>query len=73
LRTVTRCGVWAAILAATFVPLAVVRNGEHFGTVTAVTALLLSASLLAIASAALFHFEMRTVVCSYAVRPRDHD
>jgi Na+/melibiose symporter-like transporter len=54
--------VGATILAASFVPLAVVPNGERFGTVTAVTALLLSASLLAIASAALFPFEMRTVV-----------
>ncbi len=54
--------VGAMILAASFVPLAVVPNGERFGIAAAVTALLLSASLLAIASAALFPFEMRTVV-----------
>jgi Na+/melibiose symporter-like transporter len=54
--------VGAIILAASFVPLAVVPNGERFGTVAAVAALLLSASLLATASAALFPFEMRTVV-----------
>ncbi|CAM4177259.1 Multidrug resistance protein MdtH [Mycobacterium basiliense] len=54
--------VGATILAASFVPLAVVPNGERFGTVAGITALLLSASLLAVASAALFPFEMRTVV-----------
>jgi hypothetical protein len=54
--------VGAMILAASFVPLAVIPNGERFGTVTAVAASLLSASLLATASAALFPFEMRTVV-----------
>jgi len=54
--------VGAMILAASFVPLAAVPSGERFGTVAAVTALLLSAGLLAIASAALFPFEMRNVV-----------
>jgi len=54
--------VGAMILAVSFVPLAVIPNGGRFGTATAVTALLLSASLLAVASAALFPFEMRTVV-----------
>lgn len=54
--------VGAGILAASFVPLAVVPDVERFGTAAAVMALLLSASLLAIASAALFPFEMRTVV-----------
>ncbi|OSC39611.1 MDR family MFS transporter [Mycobacterium decipiens] len=54
--------VGAMTLAASFVPLAVVPNGQRFGTAAAVTALLVSAGLLAIASAALFPFEMRTVV-----------
>ncbi|QUR69947.1 MDR family MFS transporter [Mycobacterium spongiae] len=54
--------VGATILAASFVPLAIVPNGLRFGTVAAIAALLLAASLLAIASAALFPFEMRTVV-----------
>jgi hypothetical protein len=51
-----------AILAASFVPPVVVPDGERLGTGAGVTALLLSASLLAIASAALFPFQMRTVV-----------
>jgi hypothetical protein len=40
----------------------VVPDGERLGTGAGVTALLPSASLLAIASAALFPFQMRTVV-----------
>ncbi|MCV7197876.1 MFS transporter [Mycobacterium angelicum] len=52
----------AMILAAAFVPLLIVPDGQRFGTWAGVVALLLSASLLAIASAALFPFEMRTVV-----------
>ncbi|BBX60432.1 hypothetical protein MSHO_57770 [Mycobacterium shottsii] len=52
----------AAILAMAFVPLAMVPNAQRFGTGAAVAALLVSASLLAVASAALFPFEMRTVV-----------
>ncbi len=54
--------VGAAILAMAFVPLAMVPNAQRFGTGAAVAALLVSASLLAVASAALFPFEMRTVV-----------
>jgi MFS family permease len=54
--------VGAMVLAVSFLPLAVIPNGERFGTAAAVVALLLTASLLAIASAALFPFEMRTVV-----------
>lgn len=54
--------VGATILASSFVPLLVVPNGQRYGTAAGVAALLLSASLLAIASAALFPFEMRTVV-----------
>jgi len=52
----------AMILAVSFVPLLLVPDGQRFGAWAGVAALLLSASLLAIASAALFPFEMRTVV-----------
>ncbi|KAA1244761.1 MFS transporter [Mycobacterium simiae] len=54
--------VGLAILAASFVPLAVVPDGQRLGTATAVGALLISAALLAIGSAAVFPFEMDTVV-----------
>lgn len=54
--------VGAIILTSSFVPLLVVPDGQRYGTAAGVAALLLSASLLAIASAALFPFEMRTVV-----------
>ncbi|SOJ57259.1 Multidrug resistance protein MdtH [Mycobacterium simulans] len=54
--------VGATILAASFVPLALVPNGERFGTHAGVAVLLASAAMLAIASAALFPFEMRAVV-----------
>lgn len=49
------------ILAASFLPLVVAPSGERLGT-AAVTALLLSAGPLAIGSATLLPFEMRTVV-----------
>lgn len=51
-----------AILAASFVPLLVIPDGQRFGTPAAVGALLISAALLAIGSAAIFPFEMDTVV-----------
>lgn len=54
--------VGALILALAFVPLLVVPNGARFGTGVGVAALLLSAGLVALASAALFPFEMGTVV-----------
>ncbi|GAB3008298.1 MDR family MFS transporter [Mycobacterium bourgelatii] len=54
--------VGAMILVASFVPLLLVPNGQRLGNTAAITALLLSAGLLAVASAALFPFEMRTVV-----------
>lgn len=53
--------VGATIAAASFLPLVLVPD-RRFGTAAAVAALLLTAGLLAIASAALFPFEMRTVV-----------
>jgi MFS family permease len=50
------------ILAASFVPLIVVPDAQRLGSHTAVGALLLSVSLLAIGSAAVFPLEMDTVV-----------
>ncbi|CDP89940.1 major facilitator superfamily transporter [Mycolicibacterium farcinogenes] len=50
------------VLAAAFVPLAVVPDGDRFGTAAAVAALLVSSALLALGSAAVFPFEMDTVV-----------
>lgn len=54
--------VGAGVMAVAFLPLAVVPNGERLGTAGGVAAFLLSAGLVSIASAALFPFEMRTVV-----------
>lgn len=54
--------VGAVILTAAFLPLLAIPNAARFGTAAGVVALLLSAALVAIASAALFPFEMRTVV-----------
>jgi hypothetical protein len=50
------------ILACAFVPLTVVPDTERFGLVPAVGALLVSAGMLAVGSAAVFPFEMDTVV-----------
>ncbi|MCC3316752.1 MULTISPECIES: MFS transporter [Nocardia] len=54
--------VGLSILAIAFVPLVLVPGPQHFGTVTAVVVLLLSAAVLAIGTAAVFPFEMDTVV-----------
>ncbi|KEP41958.1 MFS transporter [Mycobacterium kansasii] len=54
--------VGLTILAASFVPLIVVPDGQRLGTPAAVGALLVSAALLAVGSAAVFPFEMDTVV-----------
>ncbi|WP_425303035.1 MFS transporter, partial [Nocardia wallacei] len=51
-----------AILAAAFVPLLIVPGPDRFGAPVAVAALLLSAALLAVGTAAVFPFEMDTVV-----------
>lgn len=51
-----------SILAAAFVPLIMVPTPETFGSWTAAGALLLSAALLAVGTAAVFPFEMNTVV-----------
>jgi hypothetical protein len=51
-----------SLLAVAFLPLAIVPGPAMFGTVAAVGALVLSAALLAIGTAAVFPFEMDTVV-----------
>jgi hypothetical protein len=56
------------VLAAAFVPIAVVPDGGRFGTTAAVVALLFSSALLALGSAAVFPFEMDTVVALSADR-----
>lgn len=50
------------ILAAAFVPLVIVPGPDRFGAPIAVATLLLSAALLAVGTAAVFPFEMDTVV-----------
>ncbi|HYO04503.1 MAG TPA: MFS transporter [Mycobacterium sp.] len=50
------------ILAAAFVPLVVVPDNGRFGTTSAIVAVLASAGLLAVGSAAVFPFEMDTLV-----------
>ncbi|WP_207568667.1 MFS transporter [Mycolicibacterium tusciae] len=50
------------ILSMSFVPLLVVPNTGRFGAAAAIVALLVSATLLAVGSAAVFPFEMDTVV-----------
>ncbi|RFZ04672.1 Multidrug resistance protein MdtH [Mycobacterium marinum] len=51
-----------AILASSFVPLAIIPDDQRFGVVPAATALLVAAAILAVGSAAVFPFEMATVV-----------
>ena len=51
-----------AILAAAFVPLLAVPGPDRFGTAAAIVALLVSTALLAVGTAAVFPFEMDTVV-----------
>ncbi|WP_067387107.1 MDR family MFS transporter [Mycolicibacterium novocastrense] len=50
------------VLAISFVPLAVFPDADRLGTAVAVAALITSAALLAVGSAAVFPFEMDTVV-----------
>ncbi|WP_172800145.1 MULTISPECIES: MFS transporter [unclassified Mycobacterium] len=50
------------LLAVAFVPLMVVPDGGRFGHIAAVAALLVAAAVLAVGSAAVFPFEMDTVV-----------
>jgi MFS family permease len=54
--------VGMGILAASFVPLIMIPDPHRFGPYVAVAALLLSAALLAVGTAAVFPFEMDTVV-----------
>ncbi|MGW0178435.1 MFS transporter [Nocardia sp. NPDC003345] len=51
-----------AVLTAAFLPMALIPGPEVFGPVAAVTALLLCAAILAVGTAAVFPFEMDTVV-----------
>lgn len=51
-----------AILAASFLPLALVPDAQRLGIFAAVAALLVSAAMLAVGAAAVFPFEMDTVV-----------
>ncbi|UUO01982.1 MFS transporter [Mycolicibacterium novocastrense] len=50
------------ILASSFIPMAVLPDGSRAGEIAAVVALLVGAAVLAIGSAAVFPFEMDTVV-----------
>ncbi len=50
------------VLAAAFVPLIVIPDTQRFGVVAAGGALLIAAAVLAVGSAAVFPFEMDTVV-----------
>ena len=50
------------VLAASYVPLVIIPDAHRFGTAIAVAGLLLCAALLAVGSAAVFPFEMDTVV-----------
>ncbi|WP_063007586.1 MFS transporter [Nocardia kruczakiae] len=54
--------VGMGVLAASFLPLLLVPGPRPFGTVAAVAALLISAAILAAGTAAVFPFEMDTVV-----------
>ncbi|VBA49601.1 MFS transporter [Mycobacterium pseudokansasii] len=54
--------VGAVVMAASFVPLALVPTAHELGTAAAVAALLMSTLLLSIASTVMFPFEMRAVV-----------
>ncbi|MBF6299635.1 MFS transporter [Nocardia amamiensis] len=54
--------VGMGILAAAFLPLAVIAGPQRFGPGAAAAALLVSAALLAVGTAAVFPFEMDTVV-----------
>jgi MFS family permease len=50
------------VLAVAFVPLVVVPGPDRFGAVAAIVALLLTTALLAVGTAAVFPFEMNTVI-----------
>ncbi|ETW22793.1 hypothetical protein MGAST_17910 [Mycobacterium gastri 'Wayne'] len=54
--------IGVALMAASFAPLAAIPNSQRLGTPAAVAALLAAAALLAVASAAVFPFEMHIVV-----------
>lgn len=54
--------VGMGLLAVSFLPLVIVPGSQRFGTAAAIGALLVTAALLAIGTAAVFPFEMDTVV-----------
>ncbi len=54
--------IGVAILASSFVPLTLIPDIDRYGAVAAVAALLVSAAMLAVGSAAVFPFEMDTVI-----------
>ncbi|MEU2035869.1 MFS transporter [Nocardia amamiensis] len=54
--------VGMSLLAVSFPPLAVVPGSQRFGAAAAISALLVAAALLAVGTAAVFPFEMDTVV-----------
>ncbi|NNH75136.1 MFS transporter [Nocardia uniformis] len=54
--------IGVAVLALAFLPLAVIPAPDRFGPAAAATALLIAAGLLAVGTAAVFPFEMDTVV-----------
>ncbi|MFF0637714.1 MDR family MFS transporter [Nocardia sp. NPDC004151] len=66
LRTRWRTGrslvIGMSLLSASFLPLVIVPEPQRFGTTVAIAALLAAAALLAIGTAAVFPFEMDTVV-----------
>ncbi|GAB4922491.1 MFS transporter [Mycobacterium avium subsp. hominissuis] len=55
-------GIGMAILAASFLPLTLVPDAQRLGVLVGVAALLVSAAMLAVGAAAVFPFEMDTVV-----------
>ncbi|WP_280412393.1 MFS transporter [Nocardia asiatica] len=61
-RTGRSLVVGMSLLAVSFLPLALVPGSERFGTAAAIAALLAAAALLAVGTAAVFPFEMDTVV-----------
>lgn len=54
--------IGVAVMAASFLPLLVIPDAQHLGARSAVVALLVSAAALAVGTAAVFPFEMDTVV-----------
>jgi MFS family permease len=60
--------IGVAVMAVSFLPLLVIPDGQHGGALSAVVALMVSAAALAVGTAAVFPFEMDTVVALAAGR-----